>query len=146
MESYPVPSDPAGMTSEEAGAVLRQMYADGLEHPLFDQNHPQHRDYVAYSTRLRRLILQDESDQQDALQAEKLEAAREVTGDLSSTECLARGKALLKTKGYLVDDGTMSSEARAALKKEIDAMFLCGCQEPEPSTPAETEDDDDDLS
>jgi len=138
MESYPVPSDPAGMTSEEAGAVLRQMYADGLEHPLFDQNHPQHRDYVAYSTRLRRLIIQDESDQQDALQAQKLEDARAEVGDLTPAECMARGRALLKTKGYL--DGTMESKERAALQKEIDSCFLVGCQEPEPN-PDEMEND-----
>jgi len=143
MKSYPVPSDPAGMTSEEAGAVLRQMYADGLEHPLFDQNHPQHRDYVAYSTRLRRLIIQDESDQQDALQAQKLEDACEVTGDLSSTECLARGKALLKTKGFL--DGTMPEAERAELKRQIDSLFLVGCQEPEPEPSTEEMENSDDL-
>jgi len=145
MKSYDLPESDS-LTAAEAQMAVRKMHADArgdAEHPLMTQNHPQHQDFIKFSSQLTRIILQDEADQQDALKAERLEDARAVTGDLTPGECFARGKTLLKTKGYLVDDGTMSSEARAALKKEIDAMFLCGCQEPEPSPLEEMETDAD---
>jgi len=147
MRSYDVLGGTFGLTAAEAQMAVRKMHADVLadkEHPLLFLGHPQHADFVRFSSQLTKIILQDEADQQDALKAEKLEDARAVTGDLTAQQCLDRGRALLKTKGYL--DGTMPEAERAELKKQIDAAFLCGCQESEPSTPAETEDDDDDLS
>jgi hypothetical protein len=148
MRSYDLPGGTFGLTAEEAQMAVRKMRADALgdpSHPLLNGNHPQHQDFVRFSSELTKIILQDESDQQDALQAEKLSDARAIVGDLLPAESMARGKKLLKTPGFL--DGKMPSEERAALQKEIDSCFLVGCQpEPELNTPAETEDDDDDLS
>jgi len=147
MRSYDLPGGTFGLTAEEAQMAVRKMHADvrgDAEHPLMNQNHPQHQDFLKFSTQLHKIILENESDAKDAAAAQKLEDARVVTGDLTAAEALARGRELLKTPGYL--DARMESKERAALQKEIDSLFLVGCQEPEPSTPAETEDDDDDLS
>lgn len=150
MRSYDVPGGTSGLTAAEAKMAVNKLHADArsdLEHPLLTGNHPQHQDFLKFSTQLHRIICEAEADAKDAAAAAKLEDARAVTGDLTPAECMAHGRALLKTKGYL--DGKMEPEARAELKKQIDAAFLVGCQEPEPepdpepSTPEEEEIPDD---
>lgn len=146
MKSYDPPGETFGLTAEQAQAAVHKMHADVLadkDHPFFNGGHPQHADFVDYNTKLHRIIIESEAEEKDAAAAEKLAAARAVTGDLPPAECMAHGRALLKTKGYLVDDGTMSSEARAELKRQIDAAFLVGCQEPETSPLEEMETDAD---
>ena len=147
MRSYDPPPETDGLTAAEASKrvnALNAACAGDPDHPYFCGNHAQHKDFVDYSRQLHRIIIEAEAEEKDAAAAQKLEDARAVTGDLTAQQCLDRGRALLKTKGYL--DGTMPEAERAELKKQIDAAFLCGCKEPEPSTPAETEDNDDDLS
>jgi hypothetical protein len=144
MQSYDPPPETDGLTPEQAQAAVHKMHADVLadkEHPLLTGGHPQHADFVRFSSQLHRVILEAEADAKAAVAAQKLEDARAVTGDRTPAACMAHGRALLKTKGYL--DGTMPEAERAELKKQIDAAFLCGCQEPEPSPLDETEIDDD---
>lgn len=141
MRSYDPPPETDDLTAKQAQAAVHKMHADVLadkEHPLLSGSHPQHGDFVKFSTQLHRIIIEAEADQQDALQAEKLEDARAEVGDLTSQQCLDRGKMLLATPGYL--DGSMPQAERAKLKKEIDACYLVGSQ-PETSTPDETEND-----
>ncbi|MCX5653710.1 MAG: hypothetical protein NTY65_03545 [Planctomycetota bacterium] len=142
MRSYDPPDDPCDLTAEQAQRALNKMHADALsdkEHPYLNGNHPQNGDFSDYARRLHTIIATAESEEQDALEAEKFAAALEETGDLTPAECLARGRELLKTKGYL--DGSLPQEERAALRKEIDAFFLVGCQEPEPPEDEEISDD-----
>ena len=73
--------------------------------------------------------------------AERLEDALAETQGLSPADCLDRGRALLKTPGYL--SGEMPPDERAELKRQIDILYLVGCQEPETSPPEEMETDDD---
>jgi hypothetical protein len=55
-------------------------------------------------------------------------------------ECLARGRALLRTPGYL--DSSLPQAERDQLKKQIDAFYLVACQtEPEPSQEMEIDED-----
>jgi hypothetical protein len=145
MRSYDI-SETDFLTLEQAQAAINRLRADALndrEHPFLNANHPQCEDFAAFSRRLHAIIDDAEAEEKGAAQQEKLDAAREVTGGLSPADCLARGRVLLKTKGYL--DGSMPQEERAALKKEIDALYLIGCQEPETSNPS-VEENDDDLS
>jgi len=142
MKSYDVPETDF-LTPEQAQAAINRMHADALndrEHPFLNANHPQCEDFAAFSRRLRAIIDDAAAEEKDAAQQEKLEAAVAVTGDLSPVECLAKGRTLLKTKGYL--SGEMAPEERAALKKEIDALYLVGCQEPEMNNPEDQEDDE----
>ena len=134
MRSYDPPPETDCLTAKQAQAVVHKMHADVLAdpaHPLLNGAHPQHADFVRFSSQLHRIICEADAEAKDAAAAEKLEAARAVTGDLTAQQCLDHGRALLKTKGYL--DGRMEPKERAALQKEIDSCFLVGCQ-PEPST------------
>jgi hypothetical protein len=146
MRSYDVPGGTSGLTAAEAKMAVNKLHADArsdLEHPLLTGSHPQHQDFVRFSSELHRIIIQDEADQQDAAAAAKLEAARAIVGDRTPAESLARGRELLKTPGYL--DGKMEPKERAALKRQIDAAFLVGCQEPEPEPSTEEMENSDDL-
>jgi len=143
MRSYDPPPETDDLTAEQAQRALNRMHADALtdkEHPYFNGNHPQHKDFVDYFTSLHTILATDEADRQDAAAQQALEDARAETGDLTPAECLARGKMLMRTKGYL--NGSLPPEERAKLAKEIDALYLVGCQQ-EPSTPEEMETDDD---
>jgi hypothetical protein len=133
MRSYDPPPETDGLTAAEASKrvnALNAACAGDPDHPYFCGNHAQHKDFVDYSRQLHRIIIEAEAEEKDAAAAQKLEDARAVTGDLTPAECMARGKKLLKTPGFL--DGKMEPEARAELQRQIDAMFLVGCQEPEP--------------
>ena len=145
MRSYDLPETDY-LTAKQAQQAINQLNANALsdrEHPLLFSGHPQHQDFLKFSTQLHRTLCEAEADEKDAAAAAKLEDARAVTGELTAQQCMDRGRALLKTKGYLC--GEMEPEKRAALKKEIDSCFFVGCQpepEPEPSTPDAEEDSD----
>lgn len=142
MRSYDPPGSTDDLTAEQAQQALNKMHADvqcDRDHPFGNANHAQHKDFSAYSTRLHTILATDEADRQDAAAAQALEDARDATGDLSPAECLTRGRELLKTAGFL--SGSMPPDERAALGKEISALYLVGCQEPEPTQETEIDDD-----
>ena len=59
MKSYDIPSTEY-LTAAEAQQVLNKMRADGLndpEHPAFNSQHPQSKDFADYSTRLYTIIV-----------------------------------------------------------------------------------------
>jgi hypothetical protein len=147
MKSYDIPPSTEYLTAAEAQQALNRLRADALsdsEHPAFNGNHPQSGDFAEFTRRLYAVLAQAEAEAKDAAAAQALEDARDETGDLTPEQCLARAKVLMKTKGYIVDDGTLSPEERAALSKEISTLYRVGCQqEPETSTPEEEEVDDD---
>jgi hypothetical protein len=78
---------------------------------------------------LHTVIATAEADRQDVAEREKLDAALAETQGLSPAECLAKGRALLKTEGYL--SGEMPLDEHAELKRQIDLLYLAGSQEPE---------------
>jgi hypothetical protein len=128
MKSYDIPETDF-LTAEQASAAVRRMSADcqsDPEHPFLNRNHAQHADFVGVSTRLHTVIATAEADRQDVAEREKLDAE---TQGLSPAECLAKGRALLKTEGYL--SGEMPLDEHAELKRQIDLLYLAGSQEPE---------------
>lgn len=140
MQAYdPPPQEVDDLTPQEAQAALNALHAGGLEHPLFDSNHPQHADFTRYSTKLYALIATAEAEAKDAAQAQELEDALAATDGMTPAECLTRARELMKTPGYVT--GAMEPEESAKLAKEINSLYLVGCQ-PEPSTPEDQEDDE----
>ena len=133
MQSYPPPDVPAYMTAAEAKRALNKMKADALadkEHPAFNSQHPQSKDFADYSTRLYTIIATAEAEAADALEAQALEAALEATDGMTPEQCLARARELTLTPGYV--NGTMAPEERAKLATEISTLYRAGTHNPDP--------------
>ena len=126
----PPPQEVDDLTAAEAQAALNAMRAGGLQHPLFDCNHPQHADFVAYNTQLHTIIAKAKADEQDAAEAQELEAAFEATAGLTPEQCLAKASALTMTDGFI--NHTMAPEERAKLAQEISTLYRAGTHTPDP--------------
>jgi len=144
MQSYDPPPETDGLTPEQAQRALNRMHADfqsDRDHPFGNSGHAQHRDFADYSTKLHTILATAKAEAEDTAATQELAAALAETQGFSPAECLARATKLTLTPGYV--NRTMAPEERADLAKEIAALYLAGCHEPEPSTPEETETDDD---